>query len=81
MIICFVPDLGTEFHELLMGLIFLKKEHWSVVLVDYFFLLGGCILKGELYISKKILKCKYFYNNLITIDERECKMTSCESHR
>lgn len=81
MIICFVPDLGTEFHELLMRLIFLKKEHWSVVLVDFFLLLGGCILKGELYTSEKILKCKYFYNNPITIDEGECKMTLCESHR
>lgn len=64
-----------------MRLIFLRKEHWAVVLVDFFLLVGGCILKGESCTSEKIFKCEYFYNNPITTDEGECKMTSCDSRR
>lgn len=71
-----------EFHELLMRLIFLRKEHWSLLVsVDFSFFLVVVFWKGNACTSEKILKCEQFYNNTTTVDEGECKMTSYEPHR
>lgn len=68
-----------EFHELPMRLIFLRKEHWSVISVEFSFFLVVVFWKGNICTPEKIWICDYFYNNLTTIYEGECKMTACKS--
>lgn len=63
-----------------MKLIFLRIEHWSVLVSVVFFFPSGCILKEVCMYFSEDFKM-YFYNNLSTIDEEEYKMTSCKSHR